>query len=92
MTLSESVVSVSESSRDVVSAFRPGELSHPTRTARVMLVISSLRCGGAERVMSTMANYWAASGWHVALVTLDPTSTDFFPVDPRIQRIGLGVS
>jgi len=57
---------------------------------RVTLVISSLAAGGAERVMSTMANHWAGQGWDVTLLTLDATSGDVLPVHPRVERVGLG--
>lgn len=58
---------------------------------RVTLVVASLASGGAERVISTMANYWAARGRSVALVTLYGESADFFTVDPRVKRVPLDV-
>ncbi|WP_447987242.1 glycosyltransferase family 4 protein [Nitrospira sp. Nam74] len=56
---------------------------------RIMLMISSLRAGGAERVMSLMANYWVAQGHSVTLLTLDGTHDDWYPLDVRVQRVGL---
>jgi glycosyltransferase involved in cell wall biosynthesis len=55
------------------------------------LVISSLRCGGAERVMSQLANHWAARGDQVTLVTLDSAASDWFQLHPRVKRVALGV-
>ena len=60
--------------------------------ARVVLVISSLRPGGAERVISIMANHWARRGCGITLVTIDAGSADFYALDPRVTRVALGVA
>lgn len=56
---------------------------------KLTLVISSLASGGAERVMSTIANYWAGKGWVVTLITLDSLASDFYNLHPRVNRIAL---
>ena len=55
----------------------------------ILLVISSLNGGGAERVMSLMANYWADAGHRVTLVTLGGTGDDFYQLSSSVSRIGL---
>ncbi|WP_078118079.1 glycosyltransferase family 4 protein [Thiosocius teredinicola] len=56
----------------------------------LVLVISSLQAGGAERVMTEMANYWAVEGHRIRLITFAPSaSDDFYPLDPRVERISL---
>lgn len=64
------------------------------RTTGITMIIRSLMGGGAERVMSTMANYWVASGVEVAIITSVPRETDAYTLDPRVVRIQLtpGVS
>lgn len=54
------------------------------------LVISSLNPGGAERVLSGLANHWVSQGHQVSLVTF-AASTDipFYQLDPRINLIQL---
>jgi GalNAc-alpha-(1->4)-GalNAc-alpha-(1->3)-diNAcBac-PP-undecaprenol alpha-1,4-N-acetyl-D-galactosaminyltransferase len=57
------------------------------------MVISSLEAGGAQRVMVTMANYWAERGWSIAVVTLaNDAILSFFDLDSRIERVPLGVA
>jgi GalNAc-alpha-(1->4)-GalNAc-alpha-(1->3)-diNAcBac-PP-undecaprenol alpha-1,4-N-acetyl-D-galactosaminyltransferase len=58
---------------------------------RLALVISSLGAGGAERVMSTLANYWASNGKDVTLITLAGRRLDFFPIYENVNRIDLNV-
>jgi glycosyltransferase involved in cell wall biosynthesis len=55
------------------------------------LVISSMDCGGAERVMAQLANHWARRGDQVTLVTLDTAASDWFELHPRVKRVALGV-
>jgi glycosyltransferase involved in cell wall biosynthesis len=59
---------------------------------RIVLAISSLGGGGAERVMTLLAGALAARDHEVWLVTLTHCDDDFFPVDSRVRRLGLGLT
>jgi GalNAc-alpha-(1->4)-GalNAc-alpha-(1->3)-diNAcBac-PP-undecaprenol alpha-1,4-N-acetyl-D-galactosaminyltransferase len=59
---------------------------------RITLVISSLSSGGAERVMSSMANYWAEHCHDVTFITLTTKSDDFYSLLPKVRRIALGLT
>lgn len=56
---------------------------------KLLIFIHSLSSGGAERVATNLANWWADKGWTVTLATLTNTDQDFFPIHPAINRISL---
>jgi glycosyltransferase involved in cell wall biosynthesis len=59
---------------------------------KIALVIASLGGGGAERVISRLANAWVREGVEVELITLADVGTDAYPLDPAVRRIGLGLT
>ena len=60
---------------------------------KVTLIIYHLGCGGAERVMSILANYWVSHGWTVTLIVLvDSTEESFYPLDPRVKLRSLEIA
>jgi len=59
---------------------------------KLLFFISSLECGGAERVCATLCNHWAEHGWDVTLATYDDGSNPpFFPLSPRVRHVPLGL-
>lgn len=58
---------------------------------KIIFFIHSLASGGAERVTATLANYWAAKGWTVIVVTVAGADRDFYALDDRIERIALNL-
>jgi len=60
---------------------------------KVAFVISSLGCGGAEKVVTLMANYWAKKGWDVTVYTFDDGSIPpFFLLETRVRHIPINVA
>jgi GalNAc-alpha-(1->4)-GalNAc-alpha-(1->3)-diNAcBac-PP-undecaprenol alpha-1,4-N-acetyl-D-galactosaminyltransferase len=58
---------------------------------RTTLVVSSMRGGGAERVVSRLANYWAEKGWPTTVLTVaqgaEPPS---YSLHPRVTYQDMG--
>jgi len=57
------------------------------------LVIGRLQPGGAERVLSTMANYWAAKGWPITMISLThPEEDPYYRLHPAVTLRRLDLS
>lgn len=61
-----------------------------TQAQRLVLVISSMQGGGAERVMALLAGEWTRRGYPVTLITLDD-APDVYDLPPDVRRVRLGV-
>lgn len=59
---------------------------------RVLIYIHSLENGGAERVVANLANYWVSIGWQLTVVTVAPPTTDFYALDPAVERFSLDLT
>lgn len=57
--------------------------------ARILLAVPSLSAGGAQRVVTEMANAWCGRGRRIAVVTLDSAANDFFELSAGIDRVPL---
>jgi glycosyltransferase involved in cell wall biosynthesis len=62
------------------------------RKMKITLVISALERGGAQRVMSILANAWAESGRQVTLITFDEKEAAAYPLHPRVIRQSLHIT
>ena len=56
---------------------------------KLLIFISSLSVGGAERVTVNLANHWALKGWEITIVTLRQQSDDFYALNQAVRRIAL---
>ena len=62
------------------------------KAIRITLIGAKVDCGGVQRLMSIIANYWAQKDWKVTLFILDGDSTaPFFELDSRILLIHLDI-
>lgn len=59
---------------------------------RLLLFIHSLSSGGAERVLTNLANAWAERGWPLSFVTMASRDADFYRLHPSIERFCLDLA
>ncbi len=60
---------------------------------KITFVIASMQGGGAERVVSEMANYWAERGHGISLVTMCGSDVySSFELHPKVMRHDLGTN
>lgn len=60
---------------------------------RIAICIASMGVGGAERVVSHMANYWCGQGHEVSIITLAaPGAESAYPLDERVTLLNLDVT
>jgi glycosyltransferase involved in cell wall biosynthesis len=52
----------------------------------ILLVIDNLGGGGAQRVLTTLANSWSRRGLRVCILTFAGQDRNFFPLDPTIKK------
>lgn len=57
---------------------------------RIAFHLNNLSQGGAERVVSNLANAFAAAGCEV-LVATEETGENEYPLDPRVRRVCVGL-
>ena len=56
----------------------------------ITLVIYGLKRGGAERVLTIMANYWASENWKVTLLTLeDDIRSPGYELHPAVRHLSV---
>lgn len=56
---------------------------------RISLVISSLGSGGAERVLTGIANFLQEKGHDITLITYLAATSDYYILNPEINRVRL---
>ncbi len=60
---------------------------------KILIIISSMDAGGAERVASLMSNYWANRNWEIVILTFDGDQNEsFYKLHPSVSHIHLNIA
>jgi glycosyltransferase involved in cell wall biosynthesis len=60
---------------------------------KLLMIIPTLSSGGAERVITEMANYWCIKGWEITLITLSGgQEADFYKLESGVKRLLVDVN
>lgn len=57
----------------------------------ILIYLNSLTSGGAERVVSGLANYWIEHGQRITVVTNAAAARDFYELHPDVVRVASGL-
>lgn len=57
--------------------------------SRIVIIIGSLQCGGAERTAVILAEEWAGRGHDVLVATWSGEETDHYRLPPPVRRLAL---
>ena len=61
-----------------------------TKEMQLAFIIYAMQAGGAERVLSIMANHWAGKSHNITLIILeDDSRASFYDIDARIKQVSL---
>lgn len=63
----------------------------PPRRCDLAFILPDLRLGGAQRAATHLIRAWSKAGIKVCVITFAGAGSDFFPLAPGIDRIGLDV-
>jgi GalNAc-alpha-(1->4)-GalNAc-alpha-(1->3)-diNAcBac-PP-undecaprenol alpha-1,4-N-acetyl-D-galactosaminyltransferase len=59
---------------------------------RITLIAPSLQCGGAERILTVMANYWTERGKNITILTFDSKDQiPFYHLADKVTHLSLGI-
>ncbi len=64
-------------------------VQHPEAPEHLVIVIHSLRGGGAERVVSDISAWYVSKGHRVTVVTQTDADSDVYSLDSRVQRLSM---